>query len=160
MNEMPVVIREWGWMIFIAVTCLNGLIFRFKVRKHILENPGLEPGYNMLIRGLVIWGNIPWVIMGTGIMSGSVPSFFHYFNPRGGNPFVLAFFGSIFLLWILGTYWLFFRRGAEMLMEHPGLINFDTRNPAVIKLIWCVCLAGGVLAVTMMFMQKIPITLE
>jgi len=94
--------------------------------------------------------------MGIGCLSGGAPSIFHFFRPRDGNPFVLAFFASIFLIWVLGTYWLFVRGGAEMLIKHPGLIN--CKNAAMLKLFWLLALAGGILAVVMMLTHDTPVT--
>ncbi|MGD9366823.1 MAG: hypothetical protein PVH87_14070 [Desulfobacteraceae bacterium] len=70
------------------------------------------------------WMNIPWIVMGFGCTVGGVPSVWHYFRPSDGNPFVLAWFGSVFFLWIAGTIWLFFQNGAETLAKHPGAIEF------------------------------------
>ena len=150
-------ISKWFWAAGIAVTCANAAIFRVRARKRIQEAPELEDGYRKIIKGFVIWGNIPWLVMGIGCTVGGVPTLFHYFRPRDGNPFVLAFFASVFLVWFLGTFWLFFRNGAEMLVRHPGLFNHDFRSPTMVKLLWCLCLAGGVLAVVMMFTHDMPI---
>jgi hypothetical protein len=135
---------------FIAVTIVNALIFRARSQRHIAKDPSLEEGYRKLFWGLLIWGNLPWVIMGLGCLVGGIPSVFHYFRPPDGNTFILAFFASIFLIWILGTYWLFVRGGAEMLIRHPELFNSDFQSPAMLKLFWCLCLAGGIVAVTSM----------
>jgi hypothetical protein len=95
--------------------------------------------------------------MGAGILFGGVPSMFHFFRPRDGNPFVLAFFASVFLIWILGTFWLLFRGGADMLVKHPGLFNVDFKSPLMLKLFWFLCLAGGIFGVIMMFTMDVPV---
>ncbi len=150
------IMTKWFWVVCIASTFLYACEFRSHARKHISAAPELAEGYATLIRGLVIWGNIPWAVMGIGCVFGGVPSFFDYFRPRDGNPFVLAFFASVFLIWILGTFWLLFRGGAEMLVKHPGLFNVDFKSPLMLKLFWFLCLAGGILAVIMMFILDIP----
>lgn len=150
-------VSKWFWALCIAGTFVNAGIFRFRAQRHIRENPDLADGYTTLIRGLVIWGNIPWIVMGIGCLFGGVPSALHFFRPRDGDPFVLAFFASAFLIWIMGTYWMLFRGGAEMLVKHPGLLNADFKNPLMLKLLWLLCLAGGVLGVTMMFITDIPL---
>ncbi len=81
----------------------------------------------------------------------------HYFNPKEGNPYVLAFFASVFLIWILGGYWILFRGGARELVNHPGILSYDIKSPAIIKLIWIVSVLGGIIAVVMMYTQNIPI---
>ncbi len=142
---------KWFWLVIIAATCLIAGIFRFKSQRHIRDNPELADGYAKIFRGIVIWGNIPWIVMGLGIIVGGVPSVRNYFRPRDGNPFVLAHFVSVFLIWTLGTYWLFFRGGAEMLVKHPGLFNVDIKSPLMLKLLWILCLACGIGAVIMLF---------
>jgi len=154
------VISKWFWAICITVTFANAAIFRARAKKHIQQNPEMEEGYQKIIKGFVTWGNIPWIVMGIGCVMGGVPSVFHFFRPRDGNPYVLAFFASVFLIWIMGTYWLLFQGGAKMLVKHPGLLNVDCKSPTMLKIFWFLCLAGGVFAVIMMFTQDIPVPLE
>jgi hypothetical protein len=142
------------WAAFILMTFVNGAIWWRRSREYRERDPSLTEGYRSLIRGYVTWGNIPWVVMGSGILFGGVPSMFHYFNPRYPNPFVAAFFGSIFVLWAAGTYWLFARGGAEQLINHPGLAQPSINSPLIIKVLWLLCLAGGVAGVTAMFIVQ------
>lgn len=93
--------------------------------------------------------------MGAGILSGSVPSTFHYFNPRNG-PFVIAFYVTVVALWIATFYWLFFKQGAETLASHPGLLNLPLR-PWTVKAYFLLCLAGGVIGLSMMIFSDIRI---
>lgn len=144
------------WAVAILGTCINVAVYKFRSQKHIDENPDLAEGYAKIIKGYLVWMNIPWIVMGIGCTIGGVESTFHYFNPKEGNPFVLAWFGSIFFLWILGTYWLFFKNGAETLVKYPGMFNHDISSPTALKLLWCVCLIGGIAGVTMMWTQQMP----
>jgi hypothetical protein len=150
-------LTKWFWAVSIIVTLLNTAIFRSRASRQIQANPKLQEGYRTLIKGFVFWGNLPWVIMGVGCVFGEVPSVFHFFRPRDGNPFVLAFFASVFLEWILGTYWLVYRGGAQMLVTHPGLFNLDLKTPRMVVLFWFLSLAGGIFAVIMMFSREIPL---
>ena len=148
---------KWFWAICIAVMCLNAGIFHFRSQHYISENPNLVNGYRTLIRGFLIWGNIPWIVMGIGCVMGGVPSVFHFFRPSDGNLFVLAFFASIFLIWVMGTFWLLFRGGAEILVKHAGLFNVNFKNPLMVKLYWFLCLAGGIAGVVVVFTMDIPV---
>jgi hypothetical protein len=150
---------KWFWLALIAVSFINIAYLKATTRTLVREKPELANGYRTIIRGYLIWGNIPWVIMGAGILIGKVPTIFHYFRPRDGNPFVIAFFVSIFILWILGTYWLIFRGGAKMIATHPGLLNVNIKSPTKIILLWFLCLAGGIAAVIAMFVKDIPVPL-
>jgi hypothetical protein len=142
------------WVAFILVTILNGAIMWRRTSEYRERDPSLTESYRSLIRGFVTWSNIPWAVMGAGILFGSVPSMFHYFDPTYPSPFVAAFFGSIFVLWAAGSYWLFARGGAEQIVRHPGLVQPSFTSPALIKMLWLLCLAGGVAGVSLMFLVQ------
>src|SRR5690349_3559217 len=115
---------KWSSVIFILVTFLNAAVFANRGRREIRLHPELRQGYRSITRGFVTWGNLPWIVMGIGRVYGGVPSTFSFFRPRDGNPYVLAFFCSVFLVWALGTYWLL-TGGAQQIVDHPGLINVE-----------------------------------
>ena len=58
-----------------------------------------RPRARLCIRGWLVYGNLPWVVMGLGILFGGVPTIFHYFNPRNG-PVVLIWYGTVIALWV------------------------------------------------------------
>lgn len=149
-----------GWLMFVAVTCLNALILKIHSRQHIRERPELVAGYRRLVLGYLFWGNLPWLVMGVGIEFGGLPSIFSYFRPRDGNPFVLAWFGVVIALWILGFWWLFPRRGAEFLVEHPGLLRGLPRSPNLIRLFYCLSILGGILGLIFMWFSDIPLIIQ
>jgi len=152
-HQLPLIFRQ-AWILFIAVTSLNGFIWWWRAQPRIAENPALEAGYRRLIKAWLIWGNLPWLVMGAGIVFGGVPSTFHYFNPRNG-PFVIAFYVTVVVLWIATFYWMFFRGGAETLIAHPGLFNVPGNRPWVLKAYFLVCLAGGIVGLSMMIFGNI-----
>ena len=100
---------KWFWLVCIVVTIANGILFKTRAKRRIEQSLDLEEGYHKIIKGFLFWGNLPWVAMGFGCAFGGVPSVWHYFNPKDGNPYVLAFYGSVLLIWILGTRWLLFK---------------------------------------------------
>ena len=153
MNE-PLFFRH-VWLMFVAVTVANALVLKFRSRDYIRQSPGLTGGYQQLCWGVLFWGNLPWLVMGIGIELGDVPSMFSYFRPRDGNPFVLAWFCVVIMLWILGFYWLFARRGAEFLIEHPGLLRGNPKNPAMIRAVYCLAVGGGIVGLLLMFSKNI-----
>ena len=144
------------WVFFIVATFVNAAIWWRRGREYRQRDPSLTEDYRSLIRGFVTWGNVPWLIMGVGILFGRVPTVFHYFNPRSPNPFVTAFFASIVFLWIVGTYWLFARRGAERLVRCPGLVRLPVNSAAAMKGFWILCLDGGVAGLVAMSFSEIP----
>lgn len=155
---------KYFWLIAIAATGINLVIFRKRAQKYIAEKPELKEGYEVLFRGYLFWMNVPWIVMGIGCTVGSVPSVWHYFRPQDGNPYVLAWFASVFFVWALGSLWVFFRGGAETLARHPGALAFsygfkrqDIRSPLLIKLFFLLMLAGGIAGVVMMWSMNVPI---
>lgn len=142
---------KWSWLVFIGVIVLNAGIFRAMAQKHVQEDPSLAEGYRTLIRGFLFWGTLPGIVAGAGMIFGGVDSAFDYFRPQDGNPYVLAYFGTITLIWILGTYWLFFRGGAEMLVRHSALLGDKVTRPRTVKVFWVICLVGGIAGVISMY---------
>lgn|SRR5262249_453420 len=156
MEPFPLWTR-WPWAICIIVTLLYAAIFWSTASRQIQANPQLEAGYRTLLKGFAIWGSLPWVTMGVGCVFGGIPSVFYFFRPCDGNPFVLAFFASVFVEWILGTDWLIYRGGAQMFVNHSGLFNMDLKTPRTVVLLWFLSLAGGIFAVIMMFSREISL---
>ncbi len=145
-----------GWLLFVLVTCANGAIWWYRARRRTADAPALGPGYRRLIRGWLIYGNLPWLVMGIGMVIGGVPTIWHFFDPKNG-PFVLAWYASVVLLWALSIYWLFFRGGAEALVAHPGLLRSPVNSPRAIKLYFLLALAGGVAGLLMMLFGDLQV---
>ena len=85
MQSAPVLVRfvfRHGWLMFVAVTCLNALILKLRSRYYVRERRELAAGYTKLLWGVLFWGNLPWLVMGVGIELGGLPSIFSYFRPR------------------------------------------------------------------------------
>ena len=158
---MPAIFNHF-WIMFIVVTVANGLIWKYKSKKYIEQKPELKESYDKLIKGWLIYGNIPWLIMAIGMLSGITERMDEFFNPKEMNPIVILFFISIIGIWIIGTYWIFFKKGAEKLVAHPGFITktekgnekFETMK---IKLLWIAGILGGIFGIYMMFNQDFMI---
>jgi len=121
------------------------------------ENPDLADELARLVRGFAITFNIPWIVMAVGCTVGGIPTVLHFFRPRDGNPYVLAFFASVFLLWIVGTYWIFLKGGAELLARYPYIFNTRFRSPIAVKGLYLLCLAAGVAAVIASLVVDVPL---
>lgn len=152
------------WVLFVVVTIANGIVFKFRSKKHIEVNPDLKEGYSKLIIGWLIVWNIPWLIMGIGNISGLTNSF-DYLNPKGMNPMVLAFHFSILTISLFLFVWVMFKNGAEMIAKHPGLIDVripglsENPSPMLIKLLFGLMLLGVIAAVIVMCNVDLPIKL-
>ncbi len=143
-------IFNYAWLLLILSTFLNAYIIKARSRKYIGTKPELKKGYDLFITGMMIYGNIPWLIMMLGSISGVTENIFMYFLPRTFNPIVLIFHCSIVLLWLLGIRWIYFKGGASFLEEHPGLLNTST-TALKVKLIFPLLVLGGVVAMVLMW---------
>ncbi len=142
---------KYFWLIAIAFTFINAAIIKARTNKYIEEDPSLEDGYNTLLRGFVLYYNLPWVAMGIGMIFGNFNSVFDLlFGLHSGNFFVLLFFATVVGLWILLFLWVYFGGGADMLASHPGFTGIIKQSPTAIKIRVAITLAGGVFALYML----------
>lgn len=122
----------------------------------------MKAGYDKYFRGWLIYGNIPWIIIGFGNLSGMTSHMFEYFNPKTLNPVVLLFHASIIVLWILAAYWIYLKDGAEFIERHPGLVvkqyPSKSRNPTArsVKIFFPIVIGCGVAALAMMWIVDVP----
>jgi hypothetical protein len=123
---MPAIFAH-AWLLFVAVTFANAAIWWSRGRDEIARNPVLAPGYRRLIRGFLIYGNIPWLVLGCAM---ELP---HLILSLSLGPLLVFFMCFIPAYWILTGYWLFFRGGAEDLARHPGILQGSPRDPDAIK---------------------------
>lgn len=152
---MPIIDKTF-WLIAIAVTFLNAQPLRVRAKSETARNPALKEGYDQLLKGYLIFLNLPWLVMGIGILVGGTQSVFEYFDPRAGNVYVLAFHVMIFIEWALAVLWIYFAGGAEFLIKHPGVINFDVQSPLVLKLLFALMLGGGIAGEIVMWSRSLP----
>ena len=145
------------WAVALAFGAINALLLRFRFARLVCEKPEQARGYSLLFWGHLVAMNLPWVVMGIGCTVGGVPTLWFYFRPQDGNPWVLAWWGCTFLLWLLGTYWLFLARGAEMLIKHPDLISGTPSSQGAVKRFWLLCLVGPVGGILVCLLADFPI---
>ncbi len=152
------------WIIFIIFTILHGIILKIRSIKYIKDNPDLEYGYNKLFKGVILYGNIPWAIMGIGNILHITTKVSDYFNPKSLNPSVLLFHASIIVIWILTIRWVYFNNGANFLSKHPGLFGRfgigsspKELTEVQIKIYLGLCLLGGLGGMIMMWIVEFPL---
>jgi len=150
------------WLLFMISVVANALILKYRAGKYIAQKPELKEGYDKLFKGILIYGNIPWVIMMIGNLSGKTRFVFEYFQPREMNPIVLVFHFSIVVIWILSIWWIYFQDGANFIETHPGLFkkkgfggNTDLTAKEV-KLFFPLALLGGVGGIVAMWVVDFP----
>ncbi len=150
------------WILLIIVMVVNGIIWKNNSKKYIEQNPELKEGYDKLIKGFLIYSIIPWIIMGFGMLTGITKSMEEFFYPQLLNPVVLIFNFYVAFVWIYGSYWIYFKGGAEMIIKHPGLIrnssytNDENLNIKIIKFFWALMILGGIISLVTQFNGDIP----
>ena len=150
------------WLFLIIVMVVNGIIWKKNSKKYIKQNPELKEGYDKLIKGFLIYCNIPWIIMGIGMLTGITKSMESFFYPQLLNPIVLIFNLYGIFIWIYGSYWIYFKGGAEMIVKHPGLFrnssytNDENLNIKIVKFFWAVMILVGIISLITRFIGEIP----
>ncbi len=147
-------IGKWFPVIALIVTAFNVVTLRNRARDRTQQDPELERGYQRLFWGYLIVTSLPWIVMAFGTIIGGVPTVWHFFYPRDGNPYVLAFHATVIVLWILGIVWIYFLGGAEFLIEYYYPLSRQVRlvrTPLGLKIAFAIGLLGGIVAMAMMW---------
>jgi len=142
---------DYMWVFLIIVTTANALLWWYEGLDRMAQSPELRPGYRKLVLGLIFWGNIPWVVMGLAQLAGGVHRIDEYFQPHRANAWVVAWHGIVLGLWALYLRWLFVRKGAQALADHPGLFRYHISNPTYIKLVSCAVVGISVASILVFF---------
>lgn len=139
------------WILFVIIQCVNGAFWWFRGTA---QRPTQRDSYKKLVIGWLLLGNIPWLIIGAGALSSKLPSLDEIFYPSRGNPFVLGFHISTVVLLALCSFWIYFGKGAQTMVDHPGLLNRPITEPTHMKMLWSACLAGAMLGEIFMWISK------
>jgi hypothetical protein len=125
MREPPegaVLLFNQVWSILIGVTIVNALLISKRGRLHAETHPELLPGYEGAFKPILVYGSLPWLVMGVGIIVGG-RRVTQFMMGRPSDPFVLAFYATIVLIHVRFAWWIFAMSGAEFLSEHFALIQ-------------------------------------
>ena len=154
---MENIIFKYLWIGFIAVTLLNGLIIFIRSKTYTKNNKELEEGYKKIVFYFITLGNIPWLIMGIGIVLGYTNTIFDYFRPKDLNSIVLLFHVATLILLLVTFNWAFYRGGAEFLERHKIFGTDDNRGAKEIKAYLGLMIAGGLIAMIAMWAIDVPV---
>jgi hypothetical protein len=150
-------ITRYFWLLALIITAINSVAYQRRLRILSEQYPERTRGYRQFLIGFIVVNTLVWLVMGVGILFGGVPSVFSYFNPSTGNPYVLAWHAVVIGTWILGVIWIFFRGGAQFVVDHPGLLNVNMSKPIYVQLWFLACIGGGILGEVMMWTRQVPI---
>lgn len=151
------------WILLLFGAVFNAFTLKKKTAKYILEKPERRSGYDSIFKNYLIFGTIPWLIIGIGNLTGATSSVFEYFQPAKMNPIVLLFHFSIVVIWILAIRFIFFNDGAKFLEDHPGVVVINSfgnvnENPTAktIKLLTGIMIIVGIIGMTIMWFSVFP----
>lgn len=143
---------NYFWLLAIAINSLNTVIIWARVQTYIHRNPELRSGYLRLLRGFWLGMSGHWLIMGLGLTRGGL-LLKDYFYPSTGTLWVIAWWLSVWVSILLLSYWLCFRGGAEMLIQHPGFFRTNPSNSQTIKLMAIILLFTSIVTSIIIFLQ-------
>ena len=156
MKEPTELIFKHFWLVFIIGTLINVTIVSMAARKNRKSRPELAESHRKYIRVFAIYYNIPWIVMGIGVMIGGAPTSFHFFRPRDGNPYVLAFHGAFITVWLLSAIWIYLMNGAKVIAERSELLQ-KPLTPLQVKLRLTPFKVAAVVAMIMSWILEVPV---
>lgn len=166
MEEAPLIFKvmtKYFWLAALIVTAINVLAMRRRGAKLYKDDEEELQRFSEFLWWFGLWLGLPWIVMGVGITVGGVPGVWHYFRPRDGNFWVLAWWVSVLLMWAYTFYWVYLGGGAEKLAKYEVVWyhGLGKRGPVKstlkIKLAVGAMLAGGIIAGIVMWMKDIPL---
>jgi hypothetical protein len=104
---------RYFWALGLAFSAYNCAAGIRALASRDATDPSASPAAISLRRGFAVAGALPWVVMGWAIVVGGVPNIWYFFRPQDRNPYVLAWFATLFILAIGFAFWVFFLEGAE-----------------------------------------------
>ncbi len=142
MNLPPEIdfVFKYFWAIIILTTL--GLVYKswLLIRSEVRSDKSKLEQYRRFLMHASVWLNLPWVLMGAGILTGEVSSLLDFLKPSEGNSFVTLWFICIGVLFLIGTYWVFFLKGAETLERNSGILMIPRWSASNLRLFWILAL--------------------
>jgi hypothetical protein len=109
------------WLTMVVAHGINCLWRRFNIKEHIRADSNRKKGYNEFLRGCFIIGNLPSLIIGVGVLTGTINTTFDALDRNISNPIPFAIMITLLAIWTAGVVWIYFKNGAKFLEKHPGL---------------------------------------
>jgi len=141
------IVSKYFWVAAIAGAVLSALLINRRCRRLVEQTPELAPSCSTLVWGFATWENMPWVVMGIGIMFGRVATAWHYFLQVRENTFVLLWWACVFVTVVVSAYWVFFKGGAELYGKLSELYGARFGSATAVK----VFMVGALVATIVLF---------
>ena len=147
-----------AWLVLTVFGTINLVVLWRNLRGRIAQRPDLAQGYRRYFLAAAIFFTLPWLLMGVGIEVGGVPNLFGFLSLRDRNPYVIAFYATLTVMLLLACYWVLLRRGAEFLVEHPGLSGRNMpQSTAGIRVFRALMLAFWFVMLTLRWLNLLPV---
>jgi hypothetical protein len=106
-------IGRYFWLVCLVLSLYQYFVGLRSFASKDFTDPQAGEAAIALRRWLFVLSDLPWLVMGFGILVGGVPNVWYFLRPHDGNPYVLAWFGSVLACTLYFTLWVFFLGGAE-----------------------------------------------
>jgi hypothetical protein len=106
-------IGRYFWLLCLGITAFNYVAGVRAIATKESTDPRASADAIVLRRCFALATALPWIVMGWGILIGGVPNIWYYFRPQDRNPYVLTWFGTVFLLSFCFALWVFLLDGAQ-----------------------------------------------
>jgi hypothetical protein len=123
--------------------CIQTLHSLIAVRKR----PELKEEYQKLILGFTLFMGLPWLFIALGELVQGIPGMYYFFLFGNGNFFSWIFVITIFCEYAIFLYWLWFRKGAELLFSHP-LLFYRVSSPRMAQILFTLMILGGIIGIS------------
>ena len=107
---------EYLWLLMLGYLAIRYLQAKKQLSARECDRGESDEAQGLLSR-FAIAAAIPWVLMGSGHLSGATPTIWYYFRPQDGNPFVLAWLATCFLLSAAYAWWVMAANGATKVRD-------------------------------------------
>jgi hypothetical protein len=111
--SFDVLVNRYTWFVFLLFTA--GFLWPSPgVRKRRADDAFFAKSDSAIRRNAILWMGMPWLVMGLGQLVGGI-SFWRYYSPRYGGPWVTFFYFSVCIFWIVLAHWIFIGKGLPLL---------------------------------------------
>jgi hypothetical protein len=121
---MFALIGRYFWLVCLGIAIYNYMAGVRSLESKAPSDPTASVDARRLRRWFAIGAVLPWLVMGWGILMGGVPTIWYYFRPQDRNPFVLAWFATMYIEACYFAYWVFVQDGAQKIV---ALQPFEVR---------------------------------
>lgn len=136
-------ILKHAWVFLVVMTVANGITWWIRGAPTRKQHPERVSSYRRLVIYFIIGGNLPWLMLaGAAIFDDAAfPVLPLLLQPP--TFWGIACYASLYTVLSALVYYVFRRGGAEVLSQHPGLLNHPevSRRPVA----WKAIAAGGLI---------------